>query len=257
MSLVLSQSDGPIHRLTLNRPDKLNALVGDMRELLLAGLREAEARPDCRIVIVTGAGRAFCSGGDVAAMEAMESDPRRLEPLLLAGAALVKAIRTSRLPVVAAINGVAAGAGLHLAMACDMRVAAESATLSAPFVRIGLHPDWGGTWFLPRLVGPGQAMRLLMTGAQVTAQEALHLGLVEQVVPAEDLTRRVDELAGQIAAGPPRVVASIKRAVYQGHDVDVDVALAYEAQAQLTAFASPNAREGLAARRERRPPRFQ
>ncbi len=258
MDLVLSARQGPITIITLNRPDRLNALVADMRDLLLGHLQAAEQDDSCRVVVITGAGRAFCAGGDVDTMsqyvEGRHYD--ELERLLHAGGTVVRCIRNSRLPVIAAVNGAAAGAGMNLALACDMRIASENATFSQAFIKIGLHPDWGGTWFLPRLVGPGRSMRMMMTGEAVKAQEALEMGLVEEVVPADRLSDTVHKLAQVIAHGSPRVLASIKRAVYRGHDVDLDSALAYEAQAQMTAFRTEDVAEGLQAFREKRRPVF-
>jgi 2-(1,2-epoxy-1,2-dihydrophenyl)acetyl-CoA isomerase len=256
--LVLHQVDGPVHTLVLNRPEKLNAFVADMRDLLLAGVEKAEADDSCRVVVLTCAGRAFSAGGDIPTMAGFVASQEfdEMERLLHAGGMLVRAIRHSRLPFIAAINGPAAGAGLNLALACDIRLAAESATFSESFINIGLHPDWGGTWSLPRLVGPGRAMRMMMTGDPVSAKDGYDMGLVEEVVATDKLADAAHRLAHKIAAGSPRIIASIKKAVYRGHDVDLDSSLAFEAQAQMTAFRTNDVNEGFKAFTEKRKPVF-
>jgi enoyl-CoA hydratase/carnithine racemase len=161
MPSIETAADGPVTTITLNRPEKLNAFSGRMREDLLAALREAAATAECRAVVITGAGRGFCAGGDVDAMAVMQrkGSIEGFRRLLDAGAAIVTQIAAMAKPVIAAVNGVAAGAGCNLALACDYRIAAEGAKFGETFVRIGLHPDWGGTWLLPRLVGRSRAWR--------------------------------------------------------------------------------------------------
>src|SRR5215212_9712399 len=199
--------------ITLNRPEKLNAFTGTMREDLLAALRACEDDADVRVVELTGAGRAFCAGGDVEFMSGLQKngDVEAFRKLLDAGRDVVLQIAAMNKPAIAAINGIAAGAGCNLALACDYRVAAEGAKLSESFVRIGLHPDWGGTWLLPRLVGRSRAMEILMTGRMVEAAEALAIGMVDRI--AKDLAAETEQLARTLAAAPPLAIAGIKRAL--------------------------------------------
>jgi 2-(1,2-epoxy-1,2-dihydrophenyl)acetyl-CoA isomerase len=244
--------------ITLNRPDKLNAFSGTMREDLVAALEACEAEPDCRVVVITGAGRAFCAGGDVDIMAGLQKagDVDRFRKLLEGGRDVVTTIAAMSKPVLAAVNGVAAGAGCNLALACDYRIASDAAKIGETFVRIGLHPDWGGTWLLPRLVGRGRAAELLMTGRLVDAQEALAIGMVDRVVPAAELVAATERLARSIAAGPPLAIAGIKRALQKSERETLAGQLAIETEHQLRAFRSADAAEGLAALFEKRPPVF-
>ena len=242
----------------LNRPEKLNAFFGSMREDLVNALTDAAHDEAVRVVVITGTGRAFSAGGDIDAMQEMQEKRETLQftKLLSAGSAVVTTIRDLDLPVIAAVNGVAAGAGLNLALACDMRIASDSAKFSASFVKIGLHPDWGGTHFLPRLVGTSLAMELMMTGRLVEAEQALSMGLVDQVVPAEQLMERTHELAKAIAAGPPLAIRDIKKAVYESENNELRMQVRLETEHQIRAFLSADATEGMKAFREKRAPQF-
>jgi 2-(1,2-epoxy-1,2-dihydrophenyl)acetyl-CoA isomerase len=249
---------GGITTITLNRPDKLNAFAGAMREILLAALRDAAADATCRVVIITGAGRAFCAGGDVEFMAGLqrEQNVEAFRKLLDAGREIVTTIVSMNKPVIASVNGVAAGAGCNLALACDMRIASDAAKLGETFVRIGIHPDWGGTWLLPRLVGPSRAMEILMTGRMVGADEALRIGMVDRVVPAAELAAETESLARTIADGPPLAIAAIKRALAASPANPLRDQIELESEHQLAAFRSRDAAEGMAAFFEKRPPRF-
>jgi len=158
--------------------------------------------------------------------------------------------------VIASVNGVAAGAGCNLALACDYRIASDGAKFSESFVKIGLHPDWGGTWLLPRLIGRGAALEMLMTGRMVDATEALRLGLVDRVVPAAELAAETERLARAIAAGPPIAIAGIKRALRQSERNDLRTQIDLESEHQLAAFRSKDAAEGMAAFFEKRTAKF-
>src|SRR5687768_16443041 len=175
MALIETDVRNAIATITLNRPEKLNALAGSMREDLLAALQTVVADQRCRVVVITGAGRAFCAGGDVEFMSGLQRDrdTKSFQKLLDAGRDVILQIVEMPLPVIASVNGVAAGAGCNLALACDYRVASEDAKLGQTFIRIGLHPDWGGTWLLPRLVGHSRAFELMASGRMASAGEAL------------------------------------------------------------------------------------
>ena len=252
--MIELQTTNDVTTITLNRPEKLNAFSGTMREDLLAALRRA----DGRVVVITGAGRAFCAGGDVEAMSKLqkEKNVEAFRKLLDAGREIVTAIAALPQPVIAAVNGVAAGAGCNLALACDYRLASDSAKLGQTFVRIGIHPDWGGTWTLPRLVGTSRAMEIMMTGRMVDAAEALAIGMVDRVVPAAELAAETETLARAIAAGPPIAIQGIKRALAASRANGLREQIDLESEHQLRAFASADAAEGMAAFFEKRAPSF-
>jgi len=255
--ILVSEGEG-IVTITLNRPEKLNAFIGHMRRDLAEALEHAGSDRSTRVVIVTGAGRAFCSGGDVAFMgELMERrDSDEFERILGAGRRVISAIRMMTKPVIAAVNGPAAGAGLNLALACDLRIASSNATFSQSFVKIGLHPDWGGTYFLPRLVSPNKACELFFLGDTIDAAEALRLNIVNQVVAPEELEATTLQLAERLRAAPPIAVASAKQAVYMSGTSDLDEMLRYETEAQMRCFESDDGHEGVHAFFEKRDPRF-
>lgn len=250
---------GTIGAITLNRPDKLNAFGGTMREELLSALRSADEDVSCRVVVITGAGRAFCAGGDIDFMSGLQKarDVESFGKLLDAGRNVILQIVSMRVPVIASINGVAAGAGCNLALACDYRIAADDARLGQTFVKIGLHPDWGGTWLLPRIIGRGRALELMATGRMLDALEAMEMGLIDRIVPSASLEEETTKLAESIAAAPPGAVTDIKRALRQSESTDLASQLAVEIEHQLRAFLSEDAAEGMSAFFEKRAPRFQ
>lgn len=247
--------DGPVATLTLDRPESLNALTVPVKVALREALETIAADRAVRAVILTGAGRAFCAGQDLAEREQPDAAPldvevrERYNPL-------IRAIRSMPQPVIAAVNGVAAGAGASLAFACDIRIAAEEARFLLAFGRIGLVPDSGATWFLPRLVGPAKAAELALVGDTVDAKEALRIGLVSRVVPADGLMPEARALAARLAEGAPLAMSLTKRALERSMTVTLDEALDREAELQGQAGASADHAEGLAAFREKRPPRF-
>lgn len=259
MSLILSQTDGAVTTITLNRPEKLNAMFGTMREELIEAIGRADREPATQVVILTGAGRGFCAGGDVAYMQGLQerNDLPSFRKLLDAGREIVTRIRSSDKFFIAAVNGVAAGAGCNLALACDYRIASETAKLGQTFVKIGLHPDWGGTFFLPRLVGTSRALEILTTGRMVDAQEALGLGMIDRIVEADQLMDNATALARAIAAGPPIAIAAIKRAVYESEKNSLEAQLDLETEHQTRAFQSADSAEGMKAFFEKRTPEFQ
>jgi enoyl-CoA hydratase/carnithine racemase len=255
--ILVSEAEG-IATITLNRPDKLNAFIGHMRRDLAEALEHAGSDRSVRVVIITGAGRAFCAGGDIAFMgELMERrDTDEFERILGAGRRVIGAIRTMSKPVIAAVNGPAAGAGFNLALACDLRIASNNATFSQSFVKVGLHPDWGGTYFLPRLVSPNKACELFFLGDSIDAAEALRLNIVNQVVAPEQLETATLQLAERLRASPPIALASAKQAVYMSGAAHLEEMLRYETEAQLRCFESDDGREGIRAFFEKRDPRF-
>jgi enoyl-CoA hydratase/carnithine racemase len=256
--LLYDVQDG-IATLTLNRPERLNALGDTLRDDLYDAMMRTSNDPDVRAIILTGAGRGFCSGGDVKAMhEAKEQG--RTRPLLDKVAPLrdkvVLAMRDAPQPIIAAVNGPAAGAGMNLALACDMRLASSTAKFGETFVKRGLHVDWGGTYFLPRLVGIAKACELIFTGRVIDAEEALALGIVSQVVPPEQLMPTVLTLARAMAEGPPIAIRLAKRALYHNQDVDLRAALEFETYAQNICAETADAKEGISAFVDKRTPRF-
>ena len=242
--------DDAVATITLNRPEKLNAFAGTMREDLLAALRDVERDKNCRVAVITGAGRAFCAGGDVEFMRELQQrrDVETFSKMLRAGGEVVLEIVQMPKPVIASINGVAAGAGCNLALACDYRIASDQAKLGETFVRIGLHPDWGGTWLLPRIVGRSRALELMMTGRMVDANEALAIGMVDRVTP--DLASETQKLARTLAEAPAAVLADIKRALNTTENLRTQ--LEVEAANQLRAFQSRESAERINAFFEKR-----
>ncbi|HEU5180574.1 MAG TPA: enoyl-CoA hydratase [Candidatus Polarisedimenticolia bacterium] len=256
---VLYRVESPLAWITLNRPEKKNALAGSMREDLLAAVQRAAGDGEVRCLIVTGAGDAFCAGGDVTVMADLRQKQVGFEEVgkwLDAGGKLVAALESFPSPTVACVNGAAAGAGCNLALACDFRIASESASLGETFSRIGLHPDWGGTYFLPRLVGPARALEMFATGAMVPAAEALAMGLINRVVPAGQLLEKTRELALRLSAAPPMSFLAAREAVRRSTTSSLSAMLAYERHAQQRCWESEDSLEGIRAFLEKRTPRF-
>jgi 2-(1,2-epoxy-1,2-dihydrophenyl)acetyl-CoA isomerase len=247
-----------ITTITLNRPEKLNALVGHMRRDLAEALEHAGSDRTIRVVVITGAGRSFCAGGDVRFMAELieRRDAEEFSRLLGAARRVVLAIRQMTKPVIAAVNGPASGAGCNLALACDLRIAATTATFSESFVKVGLHPDWGGTYFLPRLVSSNKACEMFFLGESIDAQEALRLGIVNQVVEPGDLASATQSLAERLRAAPPLALASAKQAVYMSQAAELDEMLRFETEAQMRCFESLDGCEGIRAFIEKREPHF-
>jgi 2-(1,2-epoxy-1,2-dihydrophenyl)acetyl-CoA isomerase len=258
-SVLYHRHDG-IATLTLNRPETLNAMneamMGEIERILI----ELEADAAARVVILTGAGRAFSSGGDqkrggeVVPPSFFDGDP---------GGALIERLNRSILrmqrlqkPIIGSINGVAAGAGMNIALATDLRIAADTARFGEVFARVGLVPDGGGTYFLPRLVGTAKAMELVLLADIIDAQEALRIGLVNRVVPADQLEQETLKLAERLAQGPTVAYGLAKTGLYQGLGMSLEDVLNMEARNQAMAVRTPDRAEGVAAFLEKRPPRF-
>lgn len=255
---VLLSRSGSVGILTLNRPDKLNAFAGAMRQELADALVELERDRAVRVVVITGAGRGFCAGADVGYMAKLvkERDTIAMAALVEAGRRVVMTMRESAKPVIGSINGVAAGGGANLALACDLRIASDRARLGQTFNRIGLHPDWGGTYFLPRLVGPAKALELFWMAEILDAEECLRLGLFNRVVPHDRLEEETMDLARALAAKPALALSLAKRAVYRSMQHTLPEMLDYELEAQLRCFGSEDAAEGITAFVEKRAPVF-
>ncbi len=251
--LLLEKKDG-IATVTLNAPDKMNALTVGMRKSIIAVGAELAADDGVRVVIVTGAGRGFCAGADLSGSGA-GTVPSRHDRLQVLGPNYgAESFFKIDKPVIAAVNGAAAGAGLTLALSMDIRIASEKARFGAAFILRGLVPDCGITYWLPRIVGISKAMELMLTGEMIDAQEALRLGIVSKVVPPDDLLNAARELAGKIAKNPPIPVELTKRIVYRTINDDVARHLDLETWAQSICSPSEDAREAILAFLEKRPP---
>ena len=259
---MIFEKEGGIATVTLNRPEKLNALTEGIRKGLRRVIREVEEDDDIRVMIITGAGeRGFCSGADVARLEAGAAGKReapvgdrtyRKSP----SSAPVTMLFNMDKPVIAAVNGVAAGAGFALAMACDVRIASENASFINAFIRRGLGASWGLTYWLPRVVGIANALEILCTGDRIDAREAERLGLVSRVVPAADLMKETKAFAARFAKMPPMSVEFIKRLVYTGIDTALEAQLRREQQCGGILIGTEDFQEGLMAFREKRRPVF-
>jgi 2-(1,2-epoxy-1,2-dihydrophenyl)acetyl-CoA isomerase len=243
----------------LNRPDRLNAVDVEMAHELVEAAAELLHSREVRAVVITGAGRAFSAGGDVGFLGDSLHQAKYADAMSLvrAGGQLVRSIRESPKPVLASLNGVAAGGGANLALGCDLRIASETAGIGQVFHRIGLHPDWGGTYFLPRLVGTARALELIWSADIVPASQCLELGLVNRVVPPSALASATADWARKLAAMPPIAAALAKDAVYRSLEKDLPAALAQEEENQEKCFRSKDALEGFAAFSAKRTPHFE
>jgi len=244
--------------LEMNRPERLNALNIEMGQALVAGMERAAADPQVRAVVLTGAGRGFCAGGDLALLSSMRESGRgrELEPLLRAGVRYILAVRTMRKPVIAAVNGPAAGGGMNVALGCDFRIASDRASFGQSFTKIGMFPDFGGTYLLPRLAGEARAAELFYHGEMISAEEAQRIGVVNRVVPHERLLPEVAELAARIAAGPPLAIQAVKTVLFGGDRAALERALDFEVEQQMRCYFSEDASEGIRAFLEKRAPHF-
>jgi 2-(1,2-epoxy-1,2-dihydrophenyl)acetyl-CoA isomerase len=253
---IIYELENRVATITLNRPDALNSTNDQMYKELNHLIGEIAVDPEVRCVILTGAGRGFCAGADVRGM-----DPNMK---LLARRARHRGILRNVLrplfdlekPVIAAVNGVAVGAGFNIALACDFVVSSDKAMYSQIFTKMGLVPDLGGLYFLTRIVGVNKAKELCFTAKKISAQEAYDLGIVNHVVPHDDLLAETRKIAEEIAAGPPVALAMIKTLLNKSADSTLDQMLEYEGYAQTLAYTTPDHAEGVAAFREKRAPEF-
>ena len=256
---IIVEKKNQIARITLNRPSALNALNDQMGEEFYVALKEAEKDPETRCLVVTGSGRAFSAGEDVSGLkeryvggthESLGDHLRKkYHPIILR-------MRSMEKPIIARINGIAAGSGASIALACDIRIASEEAGLKQAFIGVGLVPDSGSSYFLTRTLGPGRALELIMTGRTVGAKEAETLGLVNKTVQATELDKTVDEMATKLANGPTKALGLSKRVVNQASRLDLHDALEYEAQNQDIAGKTQDHLEATRAFLEKRQPKF-
>ena len=254
MAEVETSRDGAVLTITLNRPEVLNALNANLHRALAQALKEARAE-DVRAVVITGAGRGFCVGQD---LKEFSDSPGDIAERLRSGYhPNILAIRALEKPVLAVVNGPAAGAGLSLACACDLRIAAAGATFVPAFINVGLVPDSGGTYFVRRLLGPARAFEWMTSGRRLSAAEAVEWGLVSEVVDDEQLAGRAAERASELAGLPTRGIALTKRLFDHAQHTTLEEQLELEAQLQAAATRTDDFREGVAAFLEKREPRFQ
>ena len=260
-TLLVDTTTEGVRTITLNRPERLNAANPALADELPAAVGEAAADDSVRVVVLTGAGRGFCAGldlGDPAGLSALAGSgtrAERLDPYAWVGR-WVQAVMGCEKPVIAAVNGPAAGAGFGLALACDIRLVADGATMTAGYVRRGLSPDAGVTYFLPRLVGLSRAMDIALTGRDVDAREAERIGLASAVLPPDTFAAAVAAYAARLAGGPPVALALTKRLLASAYDRTLDAQLREELAHIKTAFGTADVREAMAAFKEKRAATF-
>jgi enoyl-CoA hydratase/carnithine racemase len=261
VSEVLTEKTGHVATITLNRPDRMNAITGKMLDELSRCLIEFDDDTDVRVIVLTGAGRGFCGGLDLKDATTGQGigapDNPNMPPKLDLRTAPPTVLHALDTPTICALNGGAAGYGMDLALGCDIRVAAQSSKLAAAFTRRGVLPESGGTWLLPRLVGWAKAAEIIFTGRTLSAQQCLELGLVNQVVPDELLMKETMKLAGEIAANAPLAVQASKRMMRAGLSEEFDVHVDHVFLQLLPLFRSKDFREGMMSFLEKRAPKFE
>lgn len=255
-TIIYTKANG-VATITLNRPRQLNALNEQMILEILDAVKKSAADEEVRVLILTGAGRAFCFGADISAFQKGDNSSAPLAANLLPKAQeIIRTLVGMNKPTIAALNGFATGLGLDLALACDLRIAAERAKLGEAFINMGLVPDGGGTFFLPRLVGFAKAAELIFTGAAISSSEAERLGLINRVVPTSDLEKCVGELARQLAKSPSPALGLAKRLLWKNLQANIEEALLAEAESQKICLESRDHREAVQAYLEKREPVF-
>lgn len=257
-SIVVEKKNN-ISRITLNRPQALNAFNDQMGEEFYAALKEAEKDPETRCLVITGAGRAFSAGEDVSGLKERYGEgthPSLGDHLRKKYHPLIMRIRNMEKPILARVNGIAAGSGASIALACDIRIASEDAGIKEAFIGVGLVPDSGSSYFLTQTLGPGRALELIMTGRTVGAREAENLGLFTRTVPTAELDKTVDELSTKLASGPTKALGLSKRVVNQASRLELPDAMEYEAQNQDIAGRTKDHLEAVRAFLEKRQPKF-
>jgi 2-(1,2-epoxy-1,2-dihydrophenyl)acetyl-CoA isomerase len=254
-TILFDVCDG-VARITLNRPDKLNSFNVRMHEELLEALNAVETDANIRVVVLTGAGRGFCAGQDLGDRGVNTGEIDLGDSIDKYYAPLVRRLRSLQLPVIAAVNGVAAGAGANLAFACDLVIAAKSASFIESFCKLGLIPDTGGTYFLPRLIGTARAMGMALLGEKISAEQAAEWGLIWKCIDDAQFATSIDKLAEQLAIAPTRGLALVKQAIYSSGERSLDEQLDFERNAMRELGRSADFREGVAAFLEKRAPQF-
>jgi len=257
-TLLLEKKEG-VAVLTLNRPERMNALNAKMAEELPEALKKVNRDDEARVLVVTGAGKAFCTGADVGGMSAEERKPRGAEEIRRGFRNIQEIIlgfHRMEKPTIAMINGAAVGGGFDLACSCDLRTGSEHARFMVAFTRIGLFPGWGGTWLYARIIGVPKAAEMLFTGDFMEAKEAEKYGLLNKLVPAADLEKETMSLARRIANGPPIAIRLAKMQLYKGLEMDLETALQIAAACETITLTSEDHKEGVAAFREKRPPQY-
>ena len=260
---VLVEKGDRIAKVTLNRPERLNALAPELVDDLIAAIQDITKDDSIGVVIFTGAGRAFCSGGDIKTLAGGEEksayrsgvteDIRRgFEP----AQAVILGIQRMEKPTIAMVNGPATGAGMDIAFACDIRIGGPAVRFVSSYIKIGLFPGWGGTWLLPRVIGLPKAVEMVMTGDAIEAEEALRLGALNKLVPAEQLESATMDMARKLAAGPPIALRLAKLNLYKGLEIDLETAMKFAAASETITLSSQDHREGAQAFREKRPPKY-
>ena len=255
MSVVVYEITAPgIARIAINRPDKRNAVSPEARNALIEAVSNALGDNTVRAIVISSTEGHFCAGGDIVSMAALQdrNDTAVVEERMTLAARIVQTIKGMPQPVIAAVNGAAAGGGMNLALACDMRLASDRAIFAESFVKIGLVPDWGGFSLLPQLVGTAKAMELMMLGDRIDASEAHQLGLVNRVVPDETFREEAAKLARRLAGGPAETLSAIKEGIYRGAESTLSETLSYEYKTQRRLFLREDAREGMKAFLEKR-----
>lgn len=252
---IILEIDNNLAVITINRPKALNALNFATLGELAQALDETEKNENIAALIISGQGeKAFVAGADISFMK--DLNPIQAREYAILGQMLMRKIENFSKPVIAAVNGFALGGGCELAMSCDIRIAAENAKFGQPEVLLGVTPGFSGTQRLPRLIGKGNALQLMMTGEQISAQRAFEIGLVNEVVPISELLPRAKALASKIAANSPFALKLVKEAVNNGLEMEINRAIAFEAELFSLCFASPEQKEGMAAFLEKRKPNF-
>lgn len=255
--IVLWEKKEGIGLVTLNRPEQFNAFNRELILDLAKLLEEAREDDEVKVVVITGAGKAFCAGGDLKGHPSFTTDdPIFREVLAGEGGLITRPIYKMPKPVIAAVNGPAVGAGIELALNCDIQIASDRARFSEIFVSVGIMPDMGGTWLLPRIVGLGRALEMIFTGDIIDADHALKIGLVNHVVPHEELMKKTMEMAGRFAKGPSQSYKRCKWAVYRAMNLDLDAALEHEAISQGLLLGTQDVRNAAKAFAEKKKPVF-
>ncbi len=258
MSLTLFEKDGPIGRLTLNNPQELNAMTPAMGDAIAAVVPQLNADPELRVVVISGAGRAFSAGGNLQFIldHAKQGFDQNKREMIEFYSKFLK-LRDIEVPTIAMLNGPAIGAGLLIALACDLRYAADNAKLAANFAKIGLSSGMGGLYWLTKLAGPAVAAELLFTARTFGPDEAKRLGLVNEVFPAAELEAKVGEIAAQIAANAPLALKIMKKGVQRAVLASLEEVFDYESGGQARSFATNDLQEGVKAIQEKRTPKFE